>query len=316
MITIIVLLILATVSISLVINNGVLDKAQHGVDRYSEEEELEQIKLAVAAAMLKGNGFLTKENLENELEKINETGRIKDETEKGWNYSGSTDKKYYIYKTGEVKEQTRLLPIQYQQVEYIKSNGSQFIITNDCVDTIDKVISEISFSEVKDSFVCGNPNHIGNSNGYSYIFISLSSSFKFQYKYNQGSTWKSSNNMPIKNQRYLFESYLTSGIQYLKVNNNIEVSSTDDDILSTDEKFQIFKSDTSWSANIYLYSMILKKEEEIKRNFIPCYSTTNVTNAEGVQVPANTKGLYDLVEGKFYTNKNTSGEDFIAGPDV
>ena len=36
-ITIIILLILATVSISLVIKNGILDKAQHGVERYSEE---------------------------------------------------------------------------------------------------------------------------------------------------------------------------------------------------------------------------------------------------------------------------------------
>ena len=75
-ITIIVLLILATVSISLIINNGVLDKAQHGVDKYSEEEELEQIKLAVASARLKGNGFLVMENLSNELEFNFENGKL------------------------------------------------------------------------------------------------------------------------------------------------------------------------------------------------------------------------------------------------
>ena len=46
MISIIVLLILATVSISLVINNGILDKAKSAVDKYSEGEITEQIKLA------------------------------------------------------------------------------------------------------------------------------------------------------------------------------------------------------------------------------------------------------------------------------
>ena len=74
-ITIIILLILATVSISLVINNNILDKAQHGVDKYSEEEELEQIKLAfwqakqvkdkptcIIAKTIKGKGVSFMEN--------------------------------------------------------------------------------------------------------------------------------------------------------------------------------------------------------------------------------------------------------------
>ena len=47
-ITIIILLILATVSISLMINNGIIDRATSGVNKYSNEEVLEQIKLAYA----------------------------------------------------------------------------------------------------------------------------------------------------------------------------------------------------------------------------------------------------------------------------
>ena len=45
-ISIIVLLILATVSISLVINNGILDKAKSTVDKYSDGENEQQINLA------------------------------------------------------------------------------------------------------------------------------------------------------------------------------------------------------------------------------------------------------------------------------
>ena len=45
-ITIIVLLILAMVSINLVMNGGIIDKSKNAVDKYSEEEIAEQIKLA------------------------------------------------------------------------------------------------------------------------------------------------------------------------------------------------------------------------------------------------------------------------------
>ena len=45
-ITIIVLLILAIVSINLVMNGGIIDKSKHAVDKYSDEEVQEQIKLA------------------------------------------------------------------------------------------------------------------------------------------------------------------------------------------------------------------------------------------------------------------------------
>ena len=45
-ITIIILLVLATVSISLVMNGGIIGKSKTAVDKYSYEEGLEQIKLA------------------------------------------------------------------------------------------------------------------------------------------------------------------------------------------------------------------------------------------------------------------------------
>ena len=45
-ITIIVLLILAMVSISLVMNSGIINKSKTAVDKYSQEEVQEQIKLA------------------------------------------------------------------------------------------------------------------------------------------------------------------------------------------------------------------------------------------------------------------------------
>ena len=75
------------------------------------------------------------------------------------------------------------------------------------------------------------------------------------------------------------------------------------------------------NGNVDCYTSVKLKEMNIKysnyevRRFIPCYSTTTVTDVNGKQCPAGTKGLYDLVEGKFYTNQG-NGEDFKAGPDI
>jgi len=62
----------------------------------------------------------------------------------------------------------------------------------------------------------------------------------------------------------------------------------------------------------------ISNDDSLIHYFIPCYSITAITNADGNPVPADTKGLYDLVEGKFYTNANTAVDavDFIAGPEV
>ena len=110
-------------------DNGVLNKAQTATTETRNAEEKEKIEMAVAAAQIAGNGVLTEENLNNELDKINSSGLLGNETENGWSYIYSTDKKYTIYKTGEVKEQTSLLPPEYQQVEYIESTGTQYINT-------------------------------------------------------------------------------------------------------------------------------------------------------------------------------------------
>ena len=83
------------------------------------------------------------------------------------------------------------------------------------------------------------------------------------------------------------------------------------------EKEWLLFSSQDEKTGIYfnVYELMCWKNNELVRNFIPCYSTTSVINVDGNSVPTNTKGLYDLVEGKFYTNQG-SGDDFIAGPDV
>ena len=58
--------------------------------------------------------------------------------------------------------------------------------------------------------------------------------------------------------------------------------------------------DASWSGTSTLYSMEMYKDETLVRSFVPAKRS-----AEGVV------GLYDRVEGKFYTNQGSG--DFVAG---
>lgn len=128
-ITIIVLLVLAGVSLILVLgDNGVINKAQNATTETRDAEEKEKMEMAVAAARAAGNGTLTTDNLNSELGKFFANGMLGEETEQGWSYF-IADKKYNIDKIGRVDKQTSLIPAEYQSVKYIESTGTQYIDT-------------------------------------------------------------------------------------------------------------------------------------------------------------------------------------------
>ena len=316
-ITIIILLILATVSISLVINNNVLDKAQYGVDKYSEEEELEQIKLAVASAMLKGNGFLDKDNLNSDLhERMAGTENVK-KIGNNYYYNG-----FVISEDGNVEKYDKLLPKEYQQVEYIENTSVQFIDTLFRGNQDTKIVCE---AVITDSFKSGyyqglfgatdvdgskelnrNTVHMHRYTSSELIVMAVYGSKvvckgfkgditeKHIYELDKN-IYKVDNNMIYTYDYTSFEN--TKNINIFRDNNNINSSQ--------EKRCCLMK----------LYSFLIYDDDELVRKYIPCYSTTTVTDANGKQCPTGTKGLYDLVEGKFYTNQGT-GDDFIAGPEV
>ena len=123
-ITIIVLLILAVVSILLVVNNGILGKAESAVSKYSEEELGEQIKLAYAewqTAQFTGETRTAAEFMQAKLREIlsdnkltatekNEkfTVKLSDETEYEYNKStGVVGEKVYNYIKKSTKKEDR-----------------------------------------------------------------------------------------------------------------------------------------------------------------------------------------------------------------
>ena len=103
-ITIVVLLILAMVSIqTLTGNNGLLTKAEKTVQSNKDSQEEEKVKLAVSAAQLAGNGTITTENLNKELStNLNVDSITLDEMQDGWKYVTASDTIYRISTNGYV----------------------------------------------------------------------------------------------------------------------------------------------------------------------------------------------------------------------
>ena len=126
-ITIIVLLILAGVTVAtLTGDNGLLQKSTSAKQDNEDSKELELIKLSVSAAKVAGKGTITTENLNNELKSNLNSETDVVESSDYWYYK--VNKNYRIYKDGKIDE-GKLLPDEYQQVEYIESTGTQWIDT-------------------------------------------------------------------------------------------------------------------------------------------------------------------------------------------
>ena len=303
------------VSISLVINSGIINKAKYGVDKYSEEEELEQIKLAVASAQLKGNGFLTTENLNSELQdRINENEEAK-KIGANWYYNG-----YSIDENGNIEKYDKLLPKEYQQIEYIESTGTQYIDVLFKANQDTKLICE---AVITDEFKSGYYQALFGASDYTskeinrnVIHMHRASASNLIVMASYGDQIHITGFSGDITQRHIYE--LNKNIY--KVDNKIVYTYPMQTFMCT-KNINIFRDDNTLNqekryCNMKLYSFEIYDDENLVRKLMPCYSTITVTNANGDSVLANTKGLYDLVEDKFYTNKNTSIEDFTAGPEV
>ena len=218
-----------------------------------------------------------------------------------------------------VKEKVlKLLPDEYQQVEYIESTGTQYIDTKiypyRTTTVIKFEITKIIDSGGASNYLAGCYNINDNRYYIGRIYIGngeLSSANRFN------------------NYTKLIDNSANSGIHEIIYNDDNNcvifdgvIKGTFSDLTTQSQySFYLFGRNSpeigfaeASASRIYSCKLVDKTLQKNLKNFIPCKSTTTVTNADGNIVPANTKGLYDTVEGKFYTNQGTG--EFIAGPDV
>lgn len=293
-----------------------LQKASSAKQANEEAKELELIKLAVSTAQVEGEGNITTKNLKDELEKI-----LGNDIKLFENSSYWYCKEYRIYKEDGKIEKGKLLPDAYQQVEYIESSGTQYVdtgIKNDinfgyiqCKFQItsltesryfifgcyaDEYINNENLNRLQFSF--SNPYFIGIGNLNSYTNSQANSKFSKNIKNVKFST----------TQCIVDDELIYTGTGYTSISNPVNIFIFANNTVGNVERK---------AKDIRVYSFrIYNSSNEVIRDFIPCKSTMVVTNAYGDTVTANTKGFYDLVEGKFYTNKDNSGDDFTTESDV
>ena len=299
-ITIIVLLILVGVSLSLVLGEEGLIGRTIGTKEVNENaEEKELVELAVSTAQIDGHGNLNETNLNNALkETFNNSNEVTPNSE-GWDYEAN--KKYNIYPDGRVEDVGNvesILPIEYQQVEYIESSGTQYIDTLYKANGKSSYLLEYSNNKINGVMFGAYNTDWSTGNG---VYINATKD-----NYNPFLHYFSNTRIPI--------GYYDNGIIKVECGefyfNDVNYGGPGSKNFDLNYTTYIFAG--NWSLirieqpTMYrLHYFKIYDINAIYRNFIPCYSTTKVTDVGGEERPSGTVGLYDTVNGQFYVNKGT-----------
>jgi hypothetical protein len=191
----------------------------------------------------------------------------------------------------------RGLPEEYQELEYIQSNGTQYIDTG-------MKLKQNSGVELKVSNITyGNTKLFGSrssatSNNFSIISTSSSIVLDFQ-NYN--------------NNRLTVSTPISEPITISMNNQKMQVNTSDKNIgtysnFTTPGNAYIFNGSGSFasgysSASMRLYYCKIYDNGTLARDFIPCYRKSD-----------NIIGLYDLVNDTFY--QKATGDNFTKGKEI
>ena len=326
-VTIIVVIILAAVVILTLSKNNPIESAKEA--RFKEDVRTfqDELALSVSKQYAEAGGHRDykinttdfediKDNIPSFSEKYKDKFVIENDELR---YTGNLDEKEKEYaKSLNVKEKN-LLPDEYQQVEYIESTGTQYIDTNvkPTINTKVKcVLSSKKMGTNQNIAYYGARTSYNESTNFGFLNYSTSSKLRFDrgdFVFSGYSNLVQAGTFyeifQDKNENYV------DGLKVSESNGSFDDVNYNIYIFGINEKGNYIKN-TAWAEDEISFKFFkIYNNDEVVRDFIPCYTTTTVTNVDGVQVPANTKGMYDLVEGKFYTNQGT-GEDFIPGPEV
>ena len=191
-----------------------------------------------------------------------------------------------------------LLPSGYTQVEYIENTSDAYINTGIRPYYNTRCVCDLALNSiVQYSYMFGE-----NNDRFTQYWFRLGTERTFHAGYGVNGTYVSP------------ETLATNKIYHIDMDKNILLieSSThteqhifpkDSRLVSSIPLFIFYSNGTQlYYGKIKVYNFIIYDDEVLVRNFIPCISPNNVV------------GMYDTVEGKFYSSPN--GVAFIAGPVV
>lgn len=214
----------------------------------------------------------------------------------------------------------KTLPSEYQEVEYIESTGTQYIDTRYYSNNNTNIMIAFNYNQTNNAgasngMVFGSADE---SNGRPSISIGILNDDTLYYRNSDSAEIFSGNYKLSKQVVYEINCYKNQ-IVINGSNFTSQMSLITNPQIYSSYLFARHQPASIWDPSEYsiligrIYYCKIFEENILQRNFIPCYSTTTVTDVAGVQVPANTKGMYDLVNNEFYTNQGTG--DFSKGND-
>ena len=300
-ITIIVLLLLAVVSINLIQNLGIIEKVKLAKEEHRASAIQEQIDL------FKNEQEIAKQNNETEpsinelIDKLQEQKLITEE------------EKNTIMQTGKIKlgskniifDKNKVIPDNYKRCEYLKSSRTQYIDTEFIPKKDTKLEMEVKF---EGDFKCtGGVNIFGVVDSNSTFALNFG---QVIYQRNELFCWcETRKNSEIRHlllndkirpnrNKITFQSEkITYG--NLSAEMATKVSDNIDSLvifgIKKNEEYQPFEA-----YDMYLYCCKLYNGENLERNLIPCLDSNN------------RPCMYDTVLDQTFYNQGTG--EFISGP--
>lgn len=194
------------------------------------------------------------------------------------------------------------LPKAYQRVEYIESTGTQ------CIDTGVVGTNLITSKSVFELTTLTSNNFV-----LSCVYDTTNRCFQCStsgtgyFRIGYGTELQASNEIVAINTKYIFENKIENN-QYKTYLNGVNIISINTQTFNNGLNLYLFCNNSNLSIQNYafvkLYSCKIYDKGTLIRDFVPCYRKSD-----------NVIGLYDIVNGVFYTNVGT-GSSFTKGNDV
>lgn len=192
----------------------------------------------------------------------------------------------------EVKPTARL-PEEYQEVEYIQSSGKQHINSRFVPNQNTSVVCDVDFAAVSSTAFLFGSRSSGST--YWYNFLCTAAGFRSDFYTDTTAFAHAGGRMLIDKNKNV-----------TTVNEIVVLSSTSGSF-STAYPLYLFAENNAGSAYgpcaAKIYYFQIYNGDTLERDFVPCYRKSD-----------SVVGLYDLVNGVFYTNAGTG--TFTKGADV
>ena len=193
-----------------------------------------------------------------------------------------------------------VLPSEYQQIKYIKGNGKSYIDTNIALG--DNFDVYVDFTN--NQHTSGEQPIVSTwTSSYQYWNLFVPSGSNNVSLYLSGHNYKAINNIGEINHAQI--SKRENNITYVVNGNSSNITYNS---IPNPTTFKILKrgdlnEETSWGKSyVSVSSVIVYKNENMVFNLVPCINRST-----------NKAGLYDTIEGKFYSDASTNETDFDKG---